>query len=136
MEMKYVYCEVGIRVLNVIEMNVSFGIVQQFFSYVMMRGTSWKCRILIHLVKKFITFYEADISGPPTKDRIVASWIQSTVLYLTYINGDPWCVSVSNEFFLRHIPPTLCINRYIIIYTITVRSICKTMNYELPNGSL
>jgi len=40
MEMKYVYCEVGIQILNVIQMDVLFCIVQQVFSYVMTRGTS------------------------------------------------------------------------------------------------
>jgi len=80
MEMKYVYCEEEIQVLSIIQINVRCCVVQQLFNYVMTRGTSWKYRILVHLVKKFITFYEKDISGPATNDRIVASWIQFTVL--------------------------------------------------------
>jgi hypothetical protein len=135
MEMKYVYCEVGIQILNVIKIDVLFCIVQQLFSYVMTRGTSWQCRVLVLLVKKFIIFYETDISGPPTNDSIVASWIQSTVLCLTTIYDEPLCVLASNEFFVRRMHTKISINRYTIIYAITVRSIYKTMMYELPNGS-
>ena len=40
METKYVYCEVGIQVQNVIQMNVRFCMYQQLFNYVMMPGTS------------------------------------------------------------------------------------------------
>jgi len=98
METKYVYCEVGIQVQNVIQMNVRFCMYQQLFNYVMMPGTSWKYRILIHLAKKFVTFYETDISGPLTNDSTVSSCIQSTVLNFTTIYDDTWCVAVSYDF--------------------------------------
>ena len=136
MEMKYVYCEVGIQVQNIIQMYVRFCIVQHLFNYIMTRGSSWKYRMLIHLVKKFITFSETDISGPPTNYSIVASSIQSKVLNVTTLYDVTWCAAVSYEFFLRHTPSTLCVHRSTVIYTITARSIYKTTIYELPNGSL
>jgi hypothetical protein len=40
MEMKYVYCEVGIQVLNITETTIRFCIVHQLFNNVMTRGTS------------------------------------------------------------------------------------------------
>jgi hypothetical protein len=89
----------------------------------MTRGNSWKYRILLHLVKKFIAFCETDISIPPTNGSIIASWIQSTVLYLTTIYNAS-CVSVSHEFILRHILSTLCINMSSIIYIYIYGKVC------------